>query len=68
MHLYITSERDLIDREYGEESILYVSYAPGVSDASRDALAFFRIATSARMNWNLSIGILVGFEEQPHWV
>ena len=65
--LYHLRERDLVDQEYADDTLLYALYIVGILDAIHRALIVFSLASGACINWHKSYGILIGSNEQPTW-
>ena len=65
--LPLAGERDLVDQEYADDTLLMVLYAIGVLDATRATLDLYCLASGARINWHKSYGMLVGSQAIPTW-
>ena len=65
--LPLAGERDLVDQEYADDTLLMVLYAIGVLDATRATLDLYCLASGAQINWHKSYGMLVGSQDIPTW-
>ena len=65
--LRLPSERDLVDQEYADDTLIVVLYAMPILDATRSVLDVYCLASGARINWHKSYGMLVGLEDIPTW-
>ena len=65
--LPLPGERDLVDQEYTDDTLLMVRYAIAILDATRSVLDVYCLASGARINWHKSYGMLVGSEDQLTW-
>ena len=63
----LPGERDLVDQEYADDTLLMVHYVITILNATRSILDVYCLASGARINWHKSYGMLVESEEQPTW-
>ncbi|MCO5608458.1 hypothetical protein L7F22_062668 [Adiantum nelumboides] len=63
----VADEPDLIDQEYADDTLLFLHHSHDVLDTIQYALEVFCIASSARINWDKSYGILAGSDDVPTW-
>lgn len=62
LHLPMAGHRDLLDSQFADDTMLYVTYSIQTLDSLRDAIHCFSTASSARINWNTLYGNLIGSE------
>ena len=56
---------DLLDQEFVDDTMLFVQYTLESLEAVYIALETLCSASGACVNWHKTIGLLVGYEEQP---
>ncbi|MCO5595993.1 hypothetical protein L7F22_050045 [Adiantum nelumboides] len=65
--MLVADEPNLIDQEYGDDTLLFLHYSHDVLDTIRYALEVYCVASGARINWDKSYGILARSDDVPTW-